>query len=88
MAVLHASSSGNMQTLSTWRVVNATTFLSARSASTAVTTSYTGPAAGTVPGAITIEGILVLLNYRSNSPSGTFSVQLFNHTASCFSSSG
>jgi hypothetical protein len=73
-----------MQTLSTWRVVNATSYISARSASTAVTTSYTGPAAGTVPGAITIEGILVLLNYRSNSPSGTFSVQLFNHTGAAY----
>lgn len=84
MAVLHASSSGNMQTLSTWRVVNSTSFLSARSASSAVSTSYTGPAAGTTPGAITVEGILVLLNYRSASPSGTFSVQLYNHTGAAY----
>jgi hypothetical protein len=81
MAILHASSSGNLQTLATWKVVNATSYVSARSTVAAVGTSFTGPASGTTPGAITIEGLLVLIGYRSLTPSGTFSAVLFNHTA-------
>jgi hypothetical protein len=80
MATLVSVQSGNFLDASTWDVVNATSFLDSTGTGTTVTTTPTNGTAFT-PGAITISGILLQINDRASSPSGTFTVSLFNTTA-------
>jgi len=80
MATLVSVQSGNFLDASTWDVVNAASFLDSVVAPGTVTTTPTNSTAFT-PGAITTSGILIQILNTTTSPSGTFTVALFNTTA-------
>ena len=80
MAVQFGSSSINWSS-SSWKTVFATGYLKSEAGSTATTTSYVASTAFT-PGAITVEGILLRIKGTTTTPTGTFSVQLWNSTGS------
>lgn len=80
MATLLSNSSGNFTAAATWSLVNATSFLDSETNTTATTTTFVASSVFT-PGAITIDGIAIKISTRSASPTGTFSVDLFNSTA-------
>jgi hypothetical protein len=76
MAVLFSVQSGNWTTSTTWKVVDANSYLNNESTSTALTTAFT-TSNGFTTGAITIEGIAVKISSRPNvPPGGTISVRL------------
>lgn len=79
MATVVSRATGNWLTTATWALCDATSELDSETGSTAMTTSYVASSAFT-PGAITVDAILVKLASRVASPSGTFSVQLYNST--------
>lgn len=79
MATLKSIATGNWTSASTWGLCNATAELDSEAASTASTTSYVKSSSFT-PGAITISGICVKLAARAGTPTGTFSVELYNAT--------
>lgn len=80
MATLVSGQSGNFTAAGTWRLSNTTAELDSELGSTATTTSFVASSSFT-PGAITIDAIGVKIASRTASPTGTFSVDLFNTTA-------
>ena len=80
MATLFSGSSINWSS-SSWKVVDTTSYLYSEAGSTATTTSYVA-SANFMPGAITVEGILLRVKGTTTTPTGTFSVQLWNNTGS------
>jgi hypothetical protein len=81
MAVLHSISNGNLSSAATWGVVDSTSYLDSRTASTNTTTSAVASSTF-IPGAITISGIALQLALTNSSQLGTFTVQLYNNTSS------
>jgi hypothetical protein len=81
MAVLFSIQSGNLTDATTWGVVDNTSYLNSTVSSTSTTTSAVGSSTF-IPGAITISGFALQLAATNSSPSGTFTVQLFNNTTS------
>lgn len=79
MTTLVSAATGNLTAAATWKVVDATSHINSMEASTANTTSYVASLTFT-PGAITIDGIGVLVASRIASPVGTYSVELYNNT--------
>ncbi len=79
MATLITAATGNFTTLATWLVADSAAELDSEAANTATTTSYVASSAFT-SGAITINAIAVKVLSRSASPTGTFSVELYNST--------
>ena len=80
MATLLSASTGNFTTTSTWKVVNATSFLDSRVGSASSGTSGQNSSSFT-PGAITVEGVAIQILTRSSSLGGTLTVSLWNVTA-------
>lgn len=80
MAYLVATANGNFTAAATWKLCNGTLFTDSEAGSAAVPAAWTGPTAGQTPGAITIDGIAVKIHSRVASPTGTFSVRLYNVT--------
>jgi hypothetical protein len=80
MATLISAANGNFTSTSTWKVINATSFLDSRSASSGSTTTGVNSSNFT-PGAITVEGVSVQIFTRSSTLGGTFTVSLWNSTA-------
>lgn len=77
MAVQFSATSA-LWSSSSWKTVDATSYLNSEAANTATTVSYAASSTFT-PGAITVEGMLLKIKYLG-SLSGTFSVQLYNST--------
>ncbi len=75
------SAISNLWTDATWQTVDSTSYLRSEAASTTTTTSYVASQTFT-PGAITTEGILLRVKGTTVTPTGTFSVQLWNSTSS------
>ena len=80
MATLISAANGNFTSTSTWKVINATSFLDSRVGSAGSTTAGVNSSNFT-PGAITVEGIAVQIFTRSSTLGGTFTVSLWNSTA-------
>ena len=80
MATLLLESNNNF-TSSNWKTVDATSYLNSEAGNTNLTTSYVSSTTFT-PGAITIEGILIRVNFVVANPTGTMDVRLFNSTDS------
>lgn len=79
MATLVSSASGNFTSASTWKLSNATSELDSETNNTSSTTSFVGSQSFT-PGAITIDAIGIKLQSRSATPTGTFTIELYNAT--------
>lgn len=73
------SAISNLWTDATWQTVDATSYLKSEAATTNTTTSYVASQTFTT-GAITVEGILLRVQNTSTTPTGTFSVELYNST--------
>jgi len=73
------SAISNLWTDATWQTVDSTSYLKSEVASTTTTTSFVASTAFT-PGAITVEGILLRVKGTTTTPTGTFSVELYNST--------
>lgn len=80
MAYLIAAADGNFTAASTWKVCNGTLFVDSEAGTLVVGATWIGPASGQTPGAITIDGMAVKINAIAASPTGTFSVRLYNIT--------
>ena len=80
MARLCAAANGDNTSAATWGVINATSYVEANTTSTIIPTTYATTYAQFTPGAITVDGLAVRLSAR-NGTAGTFSVDLYNHTA-------
>lgn len=81
MANLIATATGNFTAAATWKQVDSTSELDSEANSTAITTSNLDSSTF-IPGAITVDAIAVKLAGRASSPSGTFTVTLWDATAS------
>lgn len=81
MAILVASTSGNWTNANIWEQISVTASNLVFTNITTLTTTLQASTAFT-PGAITTTGLWLGLHARSASPSGTFSVELFNSTTS------
>ncbi len=80
MATLHSITNGNLSSSTTWGVVNATSYLDSRAASTTLTTSAVASSTF-IPGAITISGVSIQVLGRIGVPlASTITLQLFNST--------
>ncbi len=79
MAVRAAAANTGFTTSTTWGLVDATSYNNAESANTLLTTSPVASSAFT-PGAITVDGVAVKIASRAASPTGTFTIELFNST--------
>jgi hypothetical protein len=75
MAVLFSVQSGNWTTSTTWKVVDATSYLNSETTTANLTTSFASSTSFTT-GAITIEGIAVKIVFRATVPSGTMTIRL------------
>lgn len=73
------SAISNLWTDATWQTVDTTSYLKSEAATTNSTTSYVASQTFT-PGAITVEGILLRVKGTTATPTGTFSVELYNST--------
>jgi len=80
MATLISKASGNFTSAATWALVDPTSFLDSEANTTSSSTTFTASSTF-APGAITIDGIAIKISTRSATPTGTFSVDLFNSTA-------
>lgn len=80
MARLCAIADGNNTSASTWGVINTTSYVESNATGTTVPTAYANTYAQFTPGAITVDGAAVRLGTRSGT-TGTFSIDLYNHTA-------
>ena len=80
MARLCAVANGNNTSASTWALIDSTSFNESETTAITVPTTYSTGYTQFTPGAITIDGIGVRLNNRTGT-TGTFSVELYNHTA-------
>ena len=78
MAQLLCDSNINF-TAASWKVIDSTSYLNSEASNTTVTTSFVASSTFT-PGAITVEGVMVKLNYILSS-TGTITVELYNSTA-------
>lgn len=81
MATLISRATGNFTASTTWGTADSTAESDSEANSTSSTTSFVTSSAFT-PGAITIDALLVKLASRTASPSGTFTIELFNSTDS------
>ena len=79
MSTLISMATGNWTAAGTWNLADATSELDSEAGSTATTTSFVASANFT-PGAITTDAVAVKFASRSASPTGTFTVELFNST--------
>lgn len=79
MADLIAVANGNLSSSSSWALVDTTSKLDSEAANTALTTSNVD-SQGFIPGAITIDAVLVKLLNRASSPTGTIDLTLRNST--------
>lgn len=73
------SAISNLWTDATWQTVDTTSYLKSEAGSTTTTTSYVASSTFT-PGIITVEGILLRVKGTTTTPTGTFSVELYNST--------
>lgn len=73
------SATSSLWTDATWQTVNSTSYLKSEAASTTTTTSYVASQTF-IPGVITVEGILLRVKGTTTTPTGTFSVELYNST--------
>lgn len=80
MATLLSAADGNFTSSSTWKVVDATSFVDSVVAATSSSTAGANSTAFT-PGAITVEGAAIQIRERSSSLGGTITVSLWNTTA-------
>lgn len=81
MAYRIACANGNYTTAATWATVDATSLLDSQANTFVAATAATwSQGANVAPGIITIDGIAVKVAARVASPSGTFSVRLYNVT--------
>lgn len=80
MATLVSKTNGDFTAAGTWALCDPTSELDSESNSTTTSTSATASQSFT-PGAITIDAIAVKLLSRSASPTGTFTIDLYNATA-------
>lgn len=80
MATLLSTSDGNFTSSSTWSLVDPSSFLDSVVTGTVVTVSPANSSIFT-PGAITVSGIALQVYTKTLSPSGTFTVQLWNSSA-------
>lgn len=81
MARLAATANGNNTTAATWALINSTSYNESETSVIVVPTSYSTLYTQFTPGAITIDGIGIRLANRTGT-TGTFSVELYNHTGS------
>lgn len=79
MAYLFSATSQNWSAAG-WKTIDANGIMVSE-ASTALTTTTFQSTATFIPGAITVEGILVKVKYKSPTATGTISVRLYNATA-------
>mgnify|MGYP001561466523 CR=1 FL=1 len=79
MATLISSASGNFTDASTWKLADSVSSQQTGVTSTALTISLVA-SASFVPGAITVDGIVVFMASRATSPVGTIEVELWNAT--------
>jgi hypothetical protein len=79
MATIVSAANGNFTTAATWKVSNAVAELDSEANNTASTTAFVG-SQNFAPGVITIDAIGVKLQSRSASPTGTFTIELYNST--------
>lgn len=84
MAVLIANQTGNFTTAATWSTVDTSgpfpvAIATQETGTTTSTAAFVSSTAFT-PGAITLDGIALKISSRSASPTGTFSIRLFNST--------
>lgn len=80
MARLCAVANGNNTSASTWALIDSTSFVEIEGTATTVPTTYATSYTQFTPGAITIDAIAFRLGSRLGT-SGTFSIELYNHTA-------
>jgi len=81
MAVLVASTSGNWTNPNIWEQISTTASNVVFTSATNLTTTFQS-STSFIPGAITTNGLWLGLYSRATSPTGTFSVELFNSTTS------
>jgi hypothetical protein len=81
MAVLVASTSGNWTDPNIWEQISTTASNVVFTSATNLTTTFQS-STSFIPGAITTNGLWLGLYSRATSPTGTFSVELFNSTTS------
>lgn len=80
MATLQSVGNGNFTNAGTWYTVNATSFLNNVTATTNVTTTPQNSTSFT-PGAITVAGVTIQIAGMVASPTGTFTVEIWNASA-------
>ncbi len=80
MATLQSIGNGNFTDANTWYTVNATSFLNNVTATTNVTTTPQNSTSFT-PGAITVAGVTIQIGGMVASPTGTFTVEIWNATS-------
>lgn len=80
MARLACVADGNFTDAATWAVINDTSYVESESSTITVATTYSLSYVQFTPGAITVDGIGLKLNNRTGT-TGTFSTELYNHTA-------
>jgi len=80
MARLIAVADGNNTSAATWALVDSTSYNESETATITVPTAYSTGYTQFTPGAIQIDGIAIRLANRTGT-TGTFSVELYNHTA-------
>jgi hypothetical protein len=81
MAVLVASTSGNWTDPNIWEQISTTASNLVFTSITTLTTGFNSSTAF-IPGAVTTTGLWLGLYSRAASPTGTFSIELFNSTTS------
>lgn len=82
MTVYIAAANGNLTDAATWQAVDSTSYANSESTYATLPTSKGSSARSSTftPGAITLDGIAVKLDFKSSSPSGTISVNLWDST--------
>lgn len=81
MATVISGATGNFTTAGTWYLADATSELDSETSTTSTTTSAVASSAFT-PGAITINAVAVKISSCVASPTGTFTIDLFNSSLS------
>jgi hypothetical protein len=79
MARLMAVANGNNTDAATWAVIDSTSYVESETSQITVPTAYATTYTQFTPGAITIDGLAVRLANRTGT-TGTFSIELYNHT--------
>lgn len=80
MARLMCTANGNNTDAATWAVIDSTSFNESETTGISAPTVYATTYTQFTPGAITVDGIGLRLQNR-NGTTGTFSTELYNHTA-------